>query len=690
MTWLQLLADDRGAAELEAHRSELLLAGADPVRTETEAGWALRIHARLGERRRHAVELAALNELARRLATLRDPQAVLGEVAAQARRLLAVDVAYLMLRQSDALLRIEVVDGSIGAALRGIELAVGQGLGGEVLRTGRPMGTEDYLADHGLPHAADVDAAALSEHLGGILGVPLRTGAGTIGVLCAADRRPRRFTPREIELLAALGSHAAVAIGNARLFEENRHALADLERANAALRRSEEARREADALRDRLTAAVLRRGGAAAIAAELERALGVAVAVFDADGVRLTGRGPRLDELVGTPPGESAAERSAREGPAPQGSTPQGSTPQGSTPQGSTPQGSAPQGSAPARVTGPAGPVVVAPVELPTGRAGCLVAHRAVSGPEAEREAGLDEDAERVLALGATAMALVVASERTAAEAELRTRGEFLVALLSPESDEGAVRRRARAARVDVGRISAVAVLSPAAPSPAVPSPDGPSPGGLPAGGTGDGNDGLAGDDPRAAAAHGARVAAALRGWSAEHAGEVVVLVPGTAPELLRDRLATGLPADVAAGVADCAGGVSGVRSAHENARQAAAVLHALGRTGRPTLAGELGIYRTLFSRAGRGEGRAFVETTLGPLLGHDRDHGRDLVATLRAYLDHGEHHARTCEALHVHANTLYRRLDRITALLGAGWRAPDRLLEIRLALHLDALLARL
>jgi GAF domain-containing protein len=187
------------------------------------------------------------------------------------------------------------------------------------LRTGRPIGTEDYLVDGGLPHHAEVDAAALSEHLGGILGVPLRTAAGTIGVLCAADRRPRRFTAREIELLAALGSHAAVAIGNARLFEENRHALADLERANAALRRSEEARRDADALRDRLTAAVLQRGGPAAIAAELERALGAGVAVFDADGARLTGRGPRLDELVVAPP----------------------------------------EGTVPARMIGPAGPVVV-------------------------------------------------------------------------------------------------------------------------------------------------------------------------------------------------------------------------------------------------------------------------------------------------------------------------------------------
>ena len=38
-----------------------------------------------------------LNDLARRLATLRASEEVLQEVTAQARRLLAVDVAYIML-----------------------------------------------------------------------------------------------------------------------------------------------------------------------------------------------------------------------------------------------------------------------------------------------------------------------------------------------------------------------------------------------------------------------------------------------------------------------------------------------------------------------------------------------------------------------------------------------------------------
>lgn len=50
------------------------------------------------------------------------------------------------------------------------------------------------------------------------------------------------------------------------------------------------------------------------------------------------------------------------------------------------------------------------------------------------------------------------------------------------------------------------------------------------------------------------------------------------------------------------------------------------------------------------------------------------------------QHHARTCAELHVHANTLYQRLERIGQLLGPDWRAPDRALDMQFAPRLHAL----
>ena len=105
----------------------------------------------VAELRRRADELGVLNDLARRLAALHDTREVLDEVARQARRLLGVDVAYIMLLRADRL-RIEVVDGAMGSAMRGIELESGQGLGGQVLATGRPLWSERYLEDTRFPH----------------------------------------------------------------------------------------------------------------------------------------------------------------------------------------------------------------------------------------------------------------------------------------------------------------------------------------------------------------------------------------------------------------------------------------------------------------------------------------------------------------------------------------------------------
>jgi DNA-binding PucR family transcriptional regulator len=97
-------------------------------------------------------------------------------------------------------------------------------------------------------------------------------------------------------------------------------------------------------------------------------------------------------------------------------------------------------------------------------------------------------------------------------------------------------------------------------------------------------------------------------------------------------------------------------------------------------------MFRSLFSQAGRNEVSEFVATTLGPLLGHDSSRRGDLTMTLSTYLQESQHHARTCARLHIHANTLYQRLERITALLKESWRQPDRTLELQLALRLREL----
>lgn len=501
--WLRMLADDAPADEIDEYRSRLSaeMPPEDRAALQAEVELVRVIRGRLDERRRVARELAALNDLARRLAALHDPADVLQQVAVQARQLLAVDVAYIMLRRPGGILRIEYADGSLGSTLTGIELREGEGLGGEVVRTGRPKWTRSYLTDDSIRRIPAIDDAALSEQLGGIVGVPLRAGAetaDTLGVLLAADRRSRRFHEPEIELLAALAAHAAVALRNATLFESYHAALDEVSESNRTLQQASE-------LRETLADVVVRGGGVADVADVIARAVGAAVAVVDRGGEVLN-PSPSVSEVP--VPDDLALFDDVR-----------------------THEWEHTGGRH----------VSATAIALRDGVGGALVV--ATGTP-------LSPNGLRLLETGAVAVALAVVSEQAVAAAELRSRSELLTAALDPGADETGVRRRARAAGLDLDALGSVLVLS-------------------------------HGDDAeRAQRRLAERVAAAFGGWSADHAGHTVVLLPGVEAAVARDRVihVEGPELPGAVGVAGWSGGVAALRTAHESARQTAALLVALDR----------------------------------------------------------------------------------------------------------------
>ena len=76
----------------------------------------------------------------------------------------------------------------------------------------------------------------------------------------------------------------------------------------------------------------------------------------------------------------------------------------------------------------------------------------------------------------------------------------------------------------------------------------------------------------------------------------------------------------------------------------------------------------------------------LGPVRAWDARRGTGLVETLEAWFATGGHLKDTAAALHLHPNTVTQRLDRVGELLGAGWREPERALDLQLALRLARL----
>ena len=103
------------------------------------------------------------------------------------------------------------------------------GLLAVMLREGRAQRLADIRTDpafEGWPAAHPV--------LKDFLGVPIRDGAETLGIIFLANRRtPGGFTERDEELLTLFAAHAAIAMTNARLYERNRELTVVEERTQA-------------------------------------------------------------------------------------------------------------------------------------------------------------------------------------------------------------------------------------------------------------------------------------------------------------------------------------------------------------------------------------------------------------------------------------------------------------------------
>jgi GAF domain-containing protein len=321
---LELVAADAPAEDFGAVAAQARINGAgasDLSELEQATGIALRVRRVLRQHRRRETELAALFDTAGDLAALRDLDAVLQSIVRRARMLLGTDTAYLTLRDEEAGdTYMRVTDGSVSPLFQNLRLSYGDGLGGLVALTARPYATPDYRTDERFRHTGQIDEGVLDEGLVGILGVPLLLGSrggasggapsadgvggDVIGVLFAADRNPRPFSPDEVALLCSLAAHAAIAIDTAR-------AITDLAEAGAVIRAHAAAMQRAEEAHDRLTDLVLRGGDLPDVAAAVAGLLDGALTIHDPDGRALAAVGRGGGAFDGQPPEPAALVRHA-------------------------------------------------------------------------------------------------------------------------------------------------------------------------------------------------------------------------------------------------------------------------------------------------------------------------------------------------------------------------------------------
>lgn len=273
-TLIELLLDGAGPEDLHSAQSQLLRAGDAAAQIDDQTlQSAVELHGLLEQRKQRANELVVLNDIASNLAATHDREPLLAEIVRQSRRLLNVDLAYLGLI-TDGGVQIKVTDGALSTQLDNLMVPASEGVMGKVLATSAAAWTSDYLADSTFPHNGVSNSAAEAEIIHGLLGVPLKTGGGLLGVLCVAKRQERRFTEHEVVLLSALAAHASVAIDTAQLLHQYRETVEEVQAAQRETERHASDLEQTLAWDAALTQIVLRGGGLREMLDEASRSAG--------------------------------------------------------------------------------------------------------------------------------------------------------------------------------------------------------------------------------------------------------------------------------------------------------------------------------------------------------------------------------------------------------------------------------
>ncbi|HEX8917433.1 MAG TPA: GAF domain-containing protein, partial [Chloroflexota bacterium] len=184
------------------------------------------------ETQRRAQEMAALAEVGRDISATLDLPSVLERIATQARNLLAADTSVVYLPDPGGqVYRPIVALGHEAEQMKASEVHVGHGILGDLAGRGAAEVINDPFHDLRRVHVPGTSQQTEEQ----IMAAPLLAGDRVIGMM-SVWRYGRRapFTQADLNFLVGLTRQAAIALENARLFEEGRQARAAAEEANEA------------------------------------------------------------------------------------------------------------------------------------------------------------------------------------------------------------------------------------------------------------------------------------------------------------------------------------------------------------------------------------------------------------------------------------------------------------------------
>lgn len=586
--------------------------------------------------RRRSAEVERLNETAQRVAAFLDVDRVLHEIVRDAVELIGADSGDIVLQDEGSGAMRVVAVANLPDDMVGFELAADEGVSPRAMAARRTIIVADYRQYRHRVRRLD------RYGFRAIVSAPLVAREQAIGVLNVHTvRGEHRFTREDARLLQTFANHAAIAIDNARRYENEARLARDLARVNQELARSL-------TLQQRLAEQVLLDRGPAAVVEELSTLLNRPVVLQDEVLRVIAGatphpeqpwealallRGSLSDELVGPFLRELGESRRAAAAPPPP-------------------------------LQGPER--LVAPLRAGPGVSGYLIV------PAGRPVSSLDR---ALIEVASTGVALEMAKLRARVEVEAAIRGEVVADLLAGAySGPEAIASRAARLGYDLTEPRDVILIDADIP--------------------------VDGEDP---AVVRRRLLDRVEETVDEHApGSIVaaqgdaiaVLAPpgdgngrGRSPHSLVEAVRMRAAADLAgvavsAAIGDRCVTAQDYAASYRLARQGLEAIRRLGLRERVVDARHLGVARLLVGSAEPEELAAFARRTLGPLLPAG-DQGGQLLLTLRTYVESGFNQRETARRCFVHINTVAYRLRRIEALLGVDLSDPETLMDLTFALRI-------
>jgi K+-sensing histidine kinase KdpD len=151
---------------------------------------------------------------------------LLHDLLGRVREVFECDTVVILLRDGqDNSLSVRASYGLEEEIVNELRIPAGKGIAGKIFSDGKPMGFED------LSKVAIYSPILKKAHLASLMGAPLRTTHGILGVIHVGSLNRRKFSDDEMALLQMIADRIAVAIENSRLYEQSQKDVASLQSA---------------------------------------------------------------------------------------------------------------------------------------------------------------------------------------------------------------------------------------------------------------------------------------------------------------------------------------------------------------------------------------------------------------------------------------------------------------------------